>query len=570
MSRRDRKLVCRDLTKVRACHTEYPSGQKAETSTTTLTAACVAGPGRTQRLPPWQVASRVRATPMGSERVCRCFVCDSLEVAPPGPEPQHFRRRWTRPCPGCARFAHRSCLERRLLALDVGVDTTVCITGLTTVHGSMIIYFLALAGVASLASESQVCVVPHPSNENWTLDGAELQYKLQRFFAQKGPPPLEEVFISTQNFTVEVQETIMKECPGLLISAFLVLAETQLPISPENSGDAVAKADSLAQSLDEASYAEQMQIWPIQAAFESYTRAMQEVQDAQRQTEHLEVQLVICHCRESLDWLAGPRFYMPKTGAALDVFIYEKCNFDTDLSKMSGHFRSVSRVLVDDKGMRRDECSGYLQHLIDHYEEPADYTLFFQADAADHLHWGYLSLVMKSLELHTLTSPFVHLNYPRLITSLSPCRAEVFRQIFDRPPSRTLGSYCCAQFAVSRARIKGNPLERYQRMQQMLFSESPEVCHDIPGHPTLCLMFEVYWHVLFGEKDELPTRAENAALQLFLRIRDLENESCLARPPPEMKELLVEGPQGHGYLNDSRVLQPSVHVLHSWYVVHRC
>lgn len=25
-------------------------------------------------------------------------------------------------------------------------------------------------------------------------------------------------------------------------------------------------------------------------------------------------------------------------------------------------------------------------------QEPADYTLFFQADAADHLHWGYLSL----------------------------------------------------------------------------------------------------------------------------------------------------------------------------------
>ncbi|CAK9017274.1 unnamed protein product [Durusdinium trenchii] len=34
---------------------------------------------------------------MGAERLCRCFVCDSLEVAPPGPEPQHFRRRWARP-----------------------------------------------------------------------------------------------------------------------------------------------------------------------------------------------------------------------------------------------------------------------------------------------------------------------------------------------------------------------------------------------------------------------------------------------------------------------------------------
>ena len=35
-------------------------------------------------------------------------------------------------------------------------------------------------------------------------------------------------------------------------------------------------------------------------------------------------------------------------------------------------------------------------------------------------------------------SPFVHLNYPRLITSLSPCRAEVFRQIFDRTPQRSV------------------------------------------------------------------------------------------------------------------------------------
>lgn len=126
---------------------------------------------------------------------------------------------------------------------------------------------------------------------------------------------------------------------------------------------------------------------------------------------------------------------------------------------------------------------------------------------------------------------------------------------------RTLGSYCCAQFAVSKERIRANPLERlglaipswfaveserfsaethhlftlgshrsllagcskthtlcsvksemhidyghllvvseeytwstpsgrYQRMQEMLFSDSPKECHDIPGHPTLCLMFE--------------------------------------------------------------------------------
>ena len=31
-------------------------------------------------------------------------------------------------------------------------------------------------------------------------------------------------------------------------------------------------------------------------------------------------------------------------------------------------------------------------------------------------------------------------------------------------------------------------------------------------------LHQVYWHVLFGEKDELPTRAENAALNLWQDI----------------------------------------------------
>lgn len=64
----------------------------------------------------WQVACRVRAQPWGATRLARCFVCDVLEVAPAGPAPQHFRRRWARPCTNCSRFAHRSCLERWLNA----------------------------------------------------------------------------------------------------------------------------------------------------------------------------------------------------------------------------------------------------------------------------------------------------------------------------------------------------------------------------------------------------------------------------------------------------------------------
>ena len=34
-------------------------------------------------------------------------------------------------------------------------------------------------------------------------------------------------------------------------------------------------------------------------------------------------------------------------------------------------------------------------------------------------------------------------------------------------------------------------------MQEMLFSDSPKECHDIPGHPTLCLMFEAVGRCFF-------------------------------------------------------------------------
>jgi hypothetical protein len=40
-------------------------------------------------------------------------------------------------------------------------------------------------------------------------------------------------------------------------------------------------------------------------------------------------------------------------------------------------------------------------------------------------------------------------------------------------------------------------------------------------------MFEVTWHVLFGEFDVLPLRGENPELPLFLRARDVDNESYL-------------------------------------------
>jgi len=306
-------------------------------------------------------------------------------------------------------------------------------------------------------------------------------------------------------------------------------------VAPPAAADAIAKADQLAAKLSTHEYEAATAAWPVLPALASYRQQVNAIEAHQASMTASgvlpTVEIVVCHCRESLEWLGNGHLYIPRQDQVhVDLFIYEKCKRPAELESLQAAlFRRIVSVDEEDGAVRRDECSGYLRHLVDRYEDPADYMLFFQADAGDHLQWSYLELVMRAIGQHSLQADFVHLNHPRLVASLSPCREEVFRRLFDRLPQQMLGSYCCAQFAVSKKRYQAKPLEAYQNMRQLLFEESPDECHDIPGHSTQCLMFEVYWHVLFGEADDLPYRDENPGLPLFLRIRDMENESYL--PP---------------------------------------
>ncbi|CAK0904540.1 unnamed protein product [Prorocentrum cordatum] len=249
--------------------------------------------------------------------------------------------------------------------------------------------------------------------------GADLQYRLVRFFAGSGPPPLEEVFFATQNLSRATQEQVMSTCPGLLVCAFILLAEMRLPVSPREAADAIAKADSLAAALSWDAYEAEAEAWPIQQAMDSYQEAASAIEVAAARPAP-SAQLVVAHCRESLGWLVDGRLYVPPLERlAVDLFVYEKCGQATDIGALSRPFRQVQTKQVDDGDLRTDECSAYLHHVIDHYDGPHDYTLFFQADAEDHLQWGYLALVLRAIEHRSLTAGFVHLDYPRLVSSLS-------------------------------------------------------------------------------------------------------------------------------------------------------
>mmetsp|Transcript_60537 Transcript_60537/g.136207 ORF Transcript_60537/g.136207 Transcript_60537/m.136207 type:complete len:407 (-) Transcript_60537:16-1236(-) len=376
------------------------------------------------------------------------------------------------------------------------------------------------------------CTVRHPHAVGNALDGAEMQHLLERYYSGLGRAPLEEVFFATQGLTSESQATLMKECPGLLITSYLMVAEARLLIDDVESGDAMHKADALASQLSAEDFEAEQASWPIREAISSFQLAATNMEKCRSATDTTTVHVVVCHCREDLDWLANGTFDDVGRATAASLYIYEKCGQLTDVSSFMSTFAEVHVIEVHDGEIRRDECSGFLRHLIDNYDSPANFTFFFQADAGDHMEWPYLSLVNRAIARHVLQVPFIHLNYPRLVSSLSPCREEVFRLVFNRSPRAMLGSYCCAQFLVARDRVLANTRERYERMFAMLFEDSPAECHDIQGHSTHCLMYEVYWHVLFGELDELPARMDNPSLPLFLRIRDVENESYL--PPGSM------------------------------------
>ena len=57
----------------------------------------------------------------------------------------------------------------------------------------------------------------------------------------------------------------------------------------------------------------------------------------------------------------------------------------------------------------------------------------------------------------------------------------------------------------------------------------------------LGLMYEKLWHVMFGEPDLLPMRGENANLPLFLRARDVDNESYLPSGSQYMSTAMTIG-----------------------------
>jgi len=286
------------------------------------------------------------------------------------------------------------------------------------------------------------------------------------------------------------------------------------------------------------------------------------------------VDIVLCYCNEDLSWLVslkgelnplnptpvGPGIggldYPKMLRKNVNLRIYHKCIPDTQEGREAERerlsldwaymFREVTVRYVWDE-IRADDCSAYTAYLYDEYEKLPDYSVFLHADASEHIpSIHYLSKIIHGLASGAVLLDFLHLgsNY---VGGDDPSAREysidaqvsferhwkgIFRSSFA-PDHRTVASYCCVQFLVSRKRMKLRTREFYENALHYYQTKDSYVDLFYPvNHFYIidvlsrdpCQRGMYLWHVIFGEDLIYPRRQNDVRLPLFLRTSNVERE----------------------------------------------
>ena len=242
---------------------------------------------------------------------------------------------------------------------------------------------------------------------------------------------------------------------------------------------------------------------------------------------------VICHCRELLSSLIGNITEAPVVSKLL---IYEKCGSDVsldDLATFRKRFGGGIEIIHQQDGpVRGDECTGYLDYIVNNYESLTDFTVFLQGDADHHMFLSFLNTALKGIKAGQYDLGFLHLNFHRHYQTTTPCMRDVERVLFNLSspvePVPLIGTYCCAQFIVRRDRILARQKRFYEDAFLLVNGSTPDLCSPTPPRRSShCYVLEYLWHTVFGEPRYLPHKPDDDRLPLLLRMKyGNENSKC--------------------------------------------
>lgn len=363
---------------------------------------------------------------------------------------------------------------------------------------------------------------------NYAFSVSHFQRKIWDYYELDRRPPLAEAFFLTKLPKPFQQEFMDGGCGAPLIMAYLLVATAKLLVDDDASryaqiamGLAQTLPDPMQEMLQESS------TWPFQEAITKFEKTLhhgQVVVPLQHGSSDLTtplVEIVIAHCRETLDWVEHDLLPVAPPGCALTL--YEKCGEQPTFSDMVlKHFAKVSIVPCPDPvGLPRgDECLAYLTHIDSRYLDLAPFTVFLQADPDQHLHFTYLRTVLAMIVRGMYGVPFMNINGARHVRTKTPCLGAVYEAIFKEPLLKPLGPYCCAQFVVQDSRIRARPLSFYQNMLRLVDGSmgGGDLCSARPvTRSTHCYGMEYMWHLVFGDEHEPPLRQDDVRLPLPLR-----------------------------------------------------
>ena len=163
------------------------------------------------------------------------------------------------------------------------------------------------------------------------------------------------------------------------------------------------------------------------------------------------------------------------------------------------------------------ETSTYLSYILDHYDKLPKFSVFIHSN---HGQWHNDILgpstadILPALRFEAVhTQGYVNLRClhepgcPIDINPLEPTQhdidtkdtrayfADIYMELFAvelKDVPQHLGGVCCAQFAVSRARIRQRPRSDYERM--LKWADEVTIVDDFG----VGWVFEKVWHVVFG------------------------------------------------------------------------
>jgi hypothetical protein len=378
------------------------------------------------------------------------------------------------------------------------------------------IFFLYGLGIYACPNSIDMVWDDPDRAHNYTLSLTDLYEKLEACFNRNARPPFKEAFF-VHKLPIQLWRRLKSECLPMVL-----LVETLVMVFEALTNDRFEEAWNDYSQISDEDRILFGQVWPLEKALKMHQTRSSNITADSNNT----VAIVICHCNEDLSWLFSRVSRIPPKSS---LFVYEKCGNDSlpflkDAEAEEVFNNGVHVIPQLDGPVRGDECTAYLKYIVDEYHILPDWTVFLQADAGRHLFFAFLSLTLGAIGRGTYEVPFLHLNFHRHYQTTTPCMRDVERLLFnlsdpvDGVP--LIGTYCCAQFVVSRDRILSRTIDFYAHALSMVDGSIPDICSPVPPRRSShCYVLEYLWHVVFGENRKLPFRPDDVSLPIFLRLK---------------------------------------------------